>query len=396
MNFFEHQELAQKQTRRLVWMFTVSVLVVILVSWLALGSIVWLAVGWMAMKADNPPPGWWQVMSNGWVLLATLGGTIVVILFGSIGKMFELRDGGRVVAEMLGGRRVEPATTDPHERKLMNVVEEMSIASGTPVPPVYLLDDETGINAFAAGFEATDAVIGVTRGCIEKLSRDELQGVIAHEFSHVIHGDMRLNLRMIGWIYGIFALAAIGEGLMRVVWYSGGSSRRSNRDGGGAIVFAVLAAGLVLLIIGYVGMALGKMIQASVSRQREYLADASAVQYTRYPEGIAGALKKIGGYGKMGSDLGVTGAGQFNHMFFGRNRDHLDPFDGLYASHPPLTNRISRLDPAFDGTFPEIVPEESEAQAAQEADDRPAVDRLGDLLGAEGMVGAMAGAAVVA
>ena len=245
-----------------------------------------------------------------------------------------------VVAESLGGRLLLPNTRDLQEKRLLNVVEEMAIASGTSVPPVYLMD-EKAINAFAAGYSPENAVIGVTRGCIEKLNRDQLQGVMAHEFSHILNGDMRMNIRLIGILHGILLLAGIGYFLMRIGSHS---SRGRSREGGGLGV-ALLVGGLGMLVIGYVGSFFGGLIKAAVSRQREYLADASAVQFTRYPEGIAGALKRIGGFSE-GSKVTAPNAAECSHMFFGAS------VASLFATHPPLGKRIRRIEPNWQGAFP--------------------------------------------
>lgn len=247
---------------------------------------------------------------------------------GSLYKTAALSAGGPAIAEMLGGRIASRQTRDPHEKKLLNVVEEMAIASGTPVPPVYIMDQESAINAFAAGFTPGDAVIGVTRGCMEKLSRDELQGVIAHEFSHIFNGDMRLNLRLIGLIHGIVVISMIGYWLLRITM-SGRASRDENKA---AAAFALF--GLALLIIGSVGAFFGSLIKASISRQREFLADASAVQFTRNPGGIAGALRKIG---SDGSKLVAPRAKEASHMYFGSG------VSAFFATHPPLKERIERI-----------------------------------------------------
>ena len=213
---------------------------------------------------------------------------MLLIGIGSLYKIAELSGGGEVVARGLGGRRVLADTHDLRERVLLNVVEEMAIASGTPVPPVFLLDDERAINAFAAGTSPQNAVVAVTRGSIDTLSRDELQGVIAHEFSHILNGDMRLNLRLIGLLNGILLIAMIGYFLMRSsssrMYFSGSSE---NKKGGNPLPLL----GLCLYVIGYVGVFFGHLIKSAVSRQREFLADASAVQFTRLPDGIAGAEK---------------------------------------------------------------------------------------------------------
>ena len=230
------------------------------------------------------------------------------------------------------------------ERKVLNVVEEMAIASGTPVPPVYMMQDEKGINAFAAGYTTNDAVIGVTRGCVEHLSRDELQGVIAHEFSHIFNGDMRLNIRLIGILNGILIIGMIGYYVMRTMAFSG-SGRRGKGGSGGA----VLAVGLGLMAIGFLGTMFGNMIKAAVSRQREFLADASAVQFTRDPGAVAGALKKIGA---IGAGVRNPAAVEVSHMFFARAVT--SGINSAFATHPPLATRIRRIEPNWDGVYPRI------------------------------------------
>ena len=248
---------------------------------------------------------------------------------------------------MVGGRLVDPQTADPAERRLLNVVEEMSLASGVPVPPVYVLDNEPSINAFAAGYQPNQAVVAVSRGCLEYLTRDELQGVLGHEFSHVLNGDMRLNLRLIGIVYGILALSIVGYYVMRSAGWCGFLARtRTSRGDNGAAIFLI---GLALCILGYLGVLLGNIIKAAISRQREFLADASSVQFTRNPAGLAGALKKIGGL-TDGSRIRDAHAHEISHMFFG------DAFAGsifnLFATHPPLEERIRLLDPSFAGGYP--------------------------------------------
>jgi Zn-dependent protease with chaperone function len=271
---------------------------------------------------------WVQPRLGFWVVSVTLA----VIFISSITKIIALAKGGSTVAENLGGRLINASTTDADERKLINVVEEMSLASGLPVPQVYILDHENGINAFAAGYSPNDAVVAVTRNCLKLLNRDELQGVIAHEFSHILNGDMRLNIRLIGFLSGIMVLANIGYLVLR--------SRSGSRKSGAQIVLI----GIGLLVIGFVGQLFGRIIQAAVSRQREYFADASSVQFTRNPNGIAGALKKIGGL-MQGSRIRSPNAGEICHMFFGK------AIRTLFATHPPLADRVQRLQPDFDGQF---------------------------------------------
>ena len=269
----------------------------------------------------------------------------MLIACGTLFKIAQLAGGGSVVAERLGGKRVFPNTTDPVERRLLNVVEEMALASGVPVPAVFFLAEEQGLNAFAAGYSPSDAVIGVTRGCAQQLNREQLQGVIAHEFSHILNGDMRLNLRLIGVLHGILLMGLVGRQLLRIGAYSGGS-RRNNKDGGLAYLLLV---GLAFMIVGFLGLLFGNLIKAAVSRQREYLADASAVQFTRNPGGIAGALKRIGA-AVFGSKLVSPCAAEASHMYFASG------VASMFATHPPLDDRIRRLDPQWDGEFPPAIP----------------------------------------
>lgn len=326
---------------------------------------------------------WWNPQ-----LLAMVSGVVLLVVLGASGfKVLQLRGGGGVVARSLGGRQLDPATRDPAERRLLNIVEEMALASGTPVPEVYLLEQEEGINAFAAGHSPHDAAIGVTRGCIETLNRDELQGVIAHEFSHILNGDMRLNVRLIGVLFGILVLAVLGEILMRSAFLSGGS-RRNNKDNSGMIL---LVLGFAVMAIGMIGIFFGRLIQSAISRQREYLADASAVQFTRYPDGIANALIKIG---QGGSRLHSEHAQETAHMFFANGLKH--NLGGGFATHPPLPVRIRAIKPDWDGSFE--VPRESRAE--RKAPPPPQVPGVigtgaqGGVIGAGGvMAGAMLGGA---
>jgi len=368
-SFFENQDRARKKTGRLVVFFVLAVLAIIAM----LYALAILVVGYQAYDPSSGARiselGWWNpelLVQVGLLALAVVGG-------GSLFKIAQLRGGGKAVAEGLGGRLVHSDTRDLTERKLRNVVEEMAIASGTATPPVYMLDDELGINAFAAGFSPSDAVVGVTRGCAEQLSRDELQGVIAHEFSHMLNGDMRLNIRLIGVVHGILIIGIIGYILLR----SAGLSRsRGGRDNSGA---ALLAAGFGMMIIGFLGTFFGNLIKASVSRQREFLADASAVQFTRNPEGISGALKKIGGF-ETGSQIEHPNAPEASHMFFGQGI--ASGINALFSTHPPLAERIRRLDPSFDGdvaSAPVAGPPSAEAAVSgfAGAPAATAVDQIG-------------------
>jgi len=338
-DFFENQERARRNTVRLVVLFTLAVGAIV-------GMLYAVAVLVLGYQGHDPRTGvviwsqpWWDPELLGQVAVAAG----LIVGGGSLYKIAQLRGGGRVVAEHLGGRLVRGDAADALERRLLHVVEEMAIASGTATPPVYLLDQEQGINAFAAGFSPDDAVIGVTRGAVEQLSRDELQGVIAHEFSHILNGDMRLNVRLIGVVHGILIIGIIGYFLLRSSVWSGGSRRSDGRGNGAA---AMVALGLALMAIGFLGTFFGNLIKASVSRQREFLADAAAVQFTRDPNGIAGALKKIGGFAR-GSRVDHPNAPEASHMFF--SRGIVSGLNALFSTHPPLAQRIRRLDPAFDG-----------------------------------------------
>lgn len=346
-NFFERQDEARRNTTKLIGLFALAVASIVVGVYLA----VVLVVTWGGGAGSLVQPE---------LALVVLLGTLVLVGGGSAVKILSLRDGGHVVAESLGGEKLDRDPETPDERRLLNVVEEMAIASGVPVPPVYVLEQE-GINAFAAGFTPDDAVIGVTRGCVELLDRDELQGVIAHEFSHILNEDMRLNIRLIGLLHGILLVGITGRVLMHSMFYGGG--RRRNRDGGkGRLAFLALA--LALVIIGFVGFFCGRLIKAAVSRQREFLADASAVQFTRNPDGIGGALKKIGGH-VQGARVESDKAEEASHLFFGYALG-----EGFFSSrwlstHPPLPERVERIDPEFDGTFPSVSAETMEGAESQ-------------------------------
>ncbi|MFV1964956.1 MAG: M48 family metallopeptidase [Pirellulaceae bacterium] len=348
MDFFHSQDVARRKTTLLIAYFVAGVVSIVLALY-AVAVVAVTASGKGGMEGDIDLWRWD-------IFIAVSFLTLTTISLGSLYKIWELHGGGENVATSLGGRRIHPNTSDPGERRLLNVVEEMALASGIPVPAVFVLDGEDTINAFAAGFTPGDAVIGVNRGTIQILSRDELQGVIAHEFSHILNGDMRLNLRLVGLLHGILLLAIIGYYAMR---FGGVGRRGSGGKGSGA---AVLLIGLALIIIGYVGLFYARLIKSAVSRQREYLADASAVQFTRNPDGIAGALKKIGGL-LNGSALRTPEAETASHMFFGNALKGFS-FSGL-ATHPPLETRIRKIDPQFDGRFPPIRPRQRQAERPQ-------------------------------
>ena len=329
MDFFARQREAQRATKWLVFGFGTAVLCI-------LGAI-YAVVTWAIVNQD-PEASWLQPQVLAWTVLLA-GGTIAVA---ALTRTAMLRAGGGArVATLLGGRELAQDGLSAAELQLRNVVEEMAIASGVPMPRVYVLEEEQGLNAFAAGWGTRDAAVAVTRGALEQLDRDELQGVIAHEFSHVFHGDMRLNMRLMGVLFGIVCIATAGRILLRI-----GSQMARMRTGGGkkgsnpAIAF--FAGGLALLVIGSLGVLFARILQAAISRQREYLADAAAVQYTRNPHGIGMALARIGG---LGSALAAPRTPEARHMLFAEGvRGFLS---GLHASHPPVRERIERILPGF-------------------------------------------------
>lgn len=383
MNFFEAQDHARRQTGWLVLLFALAVAGLIVLTNLLL--LVVLAFSQSGQFIFTP-----ELLLQQFQLDVFIGVAVVVlalVFLGSLYKTMALSGGGASVAEMLGGRQISRDSRDPAERQLLNVVEEMAIAAGMPVPPVFLLD-EPGINAFAAGTTPSTAVIGITRGALQAFNRDELQGVIAHEFSHIFNGDMRLNIRLIGVLHGILLLGLLGYYLLR----SSRFVRSSNNRAGGAIV-AILALGAGLVVIGYVGHFFGQMIKAMVSRQREYLADASAVQFTRDKQGIAGALKKIGGASPGtgdGSLLATPAAAEYSHAYFSRGVSGFT--QSLFATHPPLPERIKRIEPGWNGKYlPPMATPPPEVSTEATAESHMPGGVLGDVMG-----GAATGAIIAA
>ncbi len=372
MDFFEHQERAKRNTGWLIFYFILAVIGIIAV----LQVVLALAMG--------------ESLLDPRLLAMISGGVIVVVGLGSLFKIFELSQGGGVVAEMLGGQQIDPHTTDPKEVQLRNVVEEMAIASGLPVPDIYVLPGEDGINAFAAGNQPGDAVVAVTRGTLNALTRDELQGVVAHEFSHILNGDMRLNIRLIGALNGILLLAILGNILFRTGFFAGGRARSSRDSTGGGGQLPIFVIGIALLVVGSVGAFFARLIKAAVSRQREFLADASAVQFTRNPDGIAGALFKIG---RATSRLETPRAEEASHLFFGNGLG--EALAGMFATHPPIDARIAAIAPGFD---PAAVRSPVERQPSPETE-KPARKRGGWTDGAgvlDARTLAVAGAALAA
>ncbi|MEO0443788.1 MAG: M48 family metallopeptidase [Pseudomonadota bacterium] len=345
MNFYEHQALAKKQTKRLIFLFAAALLGLILLTALLFAGIAYFFGLYNArLSAYESEQSLWTmaaVVFNGPYLFTISACVLIVVALAAWFRTWQLKSGGQVIAEQLGGRLLNTNPNSFAEKRLLNIVEEMAIASGVTMPSVYLID-EPGINAFAAGYRSIDAVIGVTQGAVEALSRAEMQAVIAHEFSHILNGDMRLNLRLIGFIFGIMAIATLGRYCLRGHYYS--RFRRDSR--GTAVVFSI---GLMLMILGYLGVFFGNLIKAAISRQREFLADASAVQFTRSQQGIVNALRKIGGAGNQ-QQWQQHQADEVSHMLFSQGLGfHF--LSGLLATHPPLDKRIQRLDPQWDGQF---------------------------------------------
>ena len=324
MNFFDHQDAAKRATRRLVVMFVLSLI--------GVGVLLYVPVA-IAMASEAAKRGgargaaWWDPAT----FLMIDGAAAAIILLGAGVKRMQLNGGGKAVAESLGGRWLNPAGASPSERRLLDVVEEMSIASGMPVPPVYVMEDDS-INAFAAGNTPKDAVLGFTSGAIAQLPRDELQGVVAHEFSHIAHGDTRLNIRLACAVAGVMVIVLIGRAILYMAARAPAS--RSKKEDGRA---GMMLVGALLMLVGGIGAFFGRILQAAVSRQREFLADASAAQYTRDPAALASALRRIAG---LDSNRLAQEASGMNHFFF------TSAVNTWLASHPPIEERIRRLEGA--------------------------------------------------
>ena len=342
MNFFEQQDIARRNTRLLVVLFLAAVLLLIILTNLAVAGFMWFSQDYNIYSGSSERFG--VFLANfSWARFASIGLAVTAtVAMVALLKWLSLSSGGKVVAESMGGTRILPGTLDPAERRCLNVVEEIALAATMPVPPVYVMNDESGINAFAAGLTPADAVVAVTRGTIDHLKRDELQGVIAHEFSHILNGDMRLNLHLAAMLKGITFVGDVGHILLR-------SSNRartglSARSNSGPMLPMF---GLALWLLGLVGAATAGFIKAAISRQKEYLADASAVQYTRNPDGIGDALKVIGGY-IPGTLVHAARAAEMSHIFFGEIEHRLW---NVFATHPPLHKRIRRVDPDWNGEY---------------------------------------------
>ena len=358
MDFYSRQAAARGQTRWLIFAFILALLAIALaLDFVLFTFLAGRSVGYGLSALDYARANPQQVVLCTLFVMGVLG-------LASLYKSMELRGGGGVVARSLGGVPVSSDTADLKRKRLLNVVEEMAIASGVPMPEVYVLEQEPGINAFAAGHSPANAAVTVTQGALDRLSRDELQGVIGHEFSHVLNGDMRLNVQLMGWIFGLFVIGLIGRMILEV-------SPRNRRNSGGLV-----ALGFAVMVLGYIGLMAGRILQAAVARQRERLADASGVQFTRNPQGLKGALVKIAALPE-GSALVAADAEQAAHMFFAEGLSR------VFATHPPILERIRELDPHFD-------PRELEAAAAEPDQDPTAAEVAGQGAAGQG-VGSQAG-----
>lgn len=350
MDFFERQDQARKTTTKLVFIyacFVVALMAVIHLVVTALATVVLLSE-----DTDTPlipETVFKQLVVHPTLLIVSLGGVALVVAIGSLIKIAQLSQGGSKVALSLGGREILPATEDYKERRLLNIVEEMALASGVPVPRVFVLDNEPGINAFAAGFSTKDAAVAVTRGSLDLFNREELQAVIGHEFSHILNGDMRLNIRMISVLFGILCIALVGQITIRFgrIFLMTHRPRHSgkNKDNTAALGFGLIIGGALLWLIGSVGVLCARIMQAMISRQREHLADASSVQFTRNPAAMANALKIIGA-NATGSKLSSPHASEVAHMLFASGLKM-----NLFATHPRLDDRIRNIEPGFNGNY---------------------------------------------
>jgi Zn-dependent protease with chaperone function len=358
MDFFQQQDIARRNSRMLVLLFMVAVLLLIVLANAAVAAFLFFGQDYSIYTGSQQGMAgflsyftWARFGSIGLAVTATVALVVLV-------KWLQLSTGGKVVAESMGGTRILPQTRDRAERRCLNVVEEMALAANMPVPPVYVMNGERGINAFAAGITPADAIVAVTRGSIEHLKRHELQGVIAHEFSHILNGDMRLNIRLAAMLKGITFIGDVGHVLLRSSNRARTGARASKGGQGGS---SLPALGLALLLLGWLGGLAAGFIKAAISRQKEYLADAGAVQFTRSSDGIADALKVIGGY-IPGTLVHAARAAELSHIFFGQIEHHLWQ---VFSTHPPLHKRISRLDADWNGQFIERKPKHYESQPSR-------------------------------
>jgi len=325
MDFFTQQEKAKRYTKMLLLYFLLAISLIVI----SVNVVIYYFFKFLEFYPYTPAD-WF----SGGVVYYISAATCLLILSGSVYRWLKLKSGGHAVAAMVGAKRLDLHTSDNNQRQLIHVVEEMSIASGVPVPSLYVLENESGINAFVAGYLPTEAVMVVTTGAINNFSRNEMQGVVAHEYSHILNGDMQINIRLMAMLAGILMISSLGHLLMR-----GGSRSYRNKESGGLAVL-----GFLFLLIGYIGVFFGRLIKAAVSRQREYLADAASVQFTRNPEGITSALNKIREV-SVGSYMKNAYAEDMSHMCFAKTFNMR--ITNWMSTHPPLMDRIKRIDPSY-------------------------------------------------
>jgi Zn-dependent protease with chaperone function len=382
MDFFDREACAQKQTRLLVCLFGLAVLAVVVLTYLIWGTIILafykpapdahrlfpVFINLLMIMGDMviDPREYLHWLWNPKLICWTSLGTLVSIALGCLYKIRLLSAGGPAVAELLDGRRVENNSTDTDERKLRDIVQEMAVASGMSVPEIYILDRERGINSFAAGHTHDDVAIGVTLGATKLLTREELQGVIAHEFSHILNGDTRINMRLMALAHGLFWPTIAGRVLMHGTTRAPEIGESIFDEGDSPVFLPTAPLGILFLIIGAVSLPFVRILKSAICREREWLADSAAVQFTRNPAGITGALKKIGGLYKQGR-LDTPYAETASHLYFA-NSDY-NPWFNFFSTHPPLAKRILAIDPAFDGQFTHIksLPSQPETEDPREA-----------------------------
>ena len=295
MDFFAQQDEARRASRRLIlWYLLAIAFVVLCFNLVAALMYAALAIYGVLPLAGGAPLVWNGLFRTyGHALLhvpaavhyAVSGIVTAIVLAVTARRMWQMSEGGPAVASILGAHYLDRSRVTPAEAKLLNVVEEMAIASGISVPPVYLLRGEDAINALVAGHSPNEAVIVATQGAVHKLSRDELQGVMGHEFSHILNGDMALNVRLVSLLAGIACFGEWGEAMVHAG--AAEAAKKSREERGGEVLLALFGAAIAF--IGFPGLFAAEAIKAAISRQRERLADAASVQFTRNPDGIAGA-----------------------------------------------------------------------------------------------------------
>jgi Zn-dependent protease with chaperone function len=364
VDFFREQDVARRNTRLLTLLFMMAVVTLIILT-----NLLFLGLLWAESDSYSPSD---IIRVLDWPLFFAVGGVIsLVIGVVVLVNWLNFSRGGSQVAAALGGTLVQPGTDKPLERRALNIVQELALAANMPVPSLFLLEHESGVNAFAAGTHHTNAVVAITRGALEALNRDELQGVVGHEFSHILNGDMRLSIRLAAMLRGITFIGDLGSILLRISSHRHHFQSRKKDDGKAAM----LALGLGLYLIGLLGGLMAGLIKSAISKQKEYLADASSVQFTRNPDGIGNALKIIGGYAN-GTFVESARAEEMSHLFFGQVRHRL--WSG-FATHPPIEQRIRRIDPRWDGKFlpANVDPGEMSSETENHADQNEMALRAG-------------------